>query len=961
VRGCCCAVAVTTPPRPIALPRNPEPPPPHPFPVIATVAPVLASAAIWTFTQSPFAMVFALLGPVVAVASLGDSRRQTRRQNARERNRFHRELDAARRAIAEAQERERDALTRASPSAARVLADQARDPERWRGGLGDTLPVTLGTGRVASCLVVEPGPPSAEPDSAASALEELRATAAFLDRAPVVVDARLGIGLCGSPSLAAAAANAIIVQLANALPPSGSRFSATPDGQWSWLAALPQWEAARQGAGRAGSGDPLRLEIRSAGESPPPGLVVVAVAEREGELPRECRVVLRLDGASAARLVRHPDLDRLGSLVPEFVSTEQARDFAALLRSVAEGAAEHLRLPESVPFSALTHTRIPGRGSLACAIGVGAGGRMVVDLVADGPHAVIGGTTGSGKSELLVSWVLGMAAACSPEQLNVLLVDFKGGSSFAALRDLPHCVGLVTDLDEAAASRAMLSLRAELRHRERVLSEHTARSLLDLGAEVELPRLVIVVDEFQALTASFPELHELFADLAARGRSLGVHLILCTQRPAGAVRDAVLANCTLRMSLRVNNRADSVAVIGSPAAAELPRSPAGRALLAREDGECAAIQLAIADGQSVASVAGRWSGSPWSPRRPWLDPLPAVVDPGVLSPLPQRGVAFALMDLPELQRQSVAFYDPDADGSLLVVGGHRSGKTGVLAAIAKAVEPGRVDWAPASVDGAWDAVTAALEEVRSGTGGGLLLVDDLDVLLGRFPQDYEQAFLDSLAALLREGRRVGLHLVLSASRVASPLQSIASLCGSRLVLRMPDRQEHLVAGGSAAGFDPALRPGAGHWGGHRVQVAFVEPPERAPAEPVPPLDLEGWPGLAVVANAPQAVQERLRGIGTVTLVDPGAFPAGLDVAATNPAARDSARPRILLGDPDAWLANWGLVGRLRASVPVAFHGCSVADFRAISHLRTLPPPVTESADALWLLLPDGAVRRTRLI
>jgi S-DNA-T family DNA segregation ATPase FtsK/SpoIIIE len=202
----------------------------------------------------------------------------------------------------------------------------------------------------------------------------------------------------------------------------------------------------------------------------------------------------------------------------------------------------------------------------------------------------------------------------------------------------------------------------------------------------------------------------------------------------------------------------------------------------------------------------------------------------------------------------------------------------VLAAIAKAAEPGRVGWAPASVDGAWDAVTAALEEVRSGTGGGLLLVDDLDLLLGRFPQDYEQAFLDALAALLREGRGAGLHLVLSASRVASPLQAIASLCGSRFVLRMPDRQEHLLAGGSAAVFDPALPPGAGHWDGHLAQVAFVEPPERAPAEPVPALEVDGWPGLAVVASAPQAVVERLRRIGAVTMVATGTFPAVLDIA-----------------------------------------------------------------------------------
>src|SRR5258708_39991748 len=94
-----------------------------------------------------------------------------------------------------------------------------------------------------------------------------------------------------------------------------------------------------------------------------------------------------------------------------------------------------------------------------------------------------------------------------------------------------------------------------------------------------MARLVIVVDEFAAVVSGQPELHELFADLSARGRSLGLHLVLCTQRPSGVVRDAVLANITLRISLRVTDRADSVAVIGTDAAAALPVEPPGRALV----------------------------------------------------------------------------------------------------------------------------------------------------------------------------------------------------------------------------------------------------------------------------------------------------------------------------------------------------------------------------------------------
>src|SRR5690606_29545738 len=143
----------------------------------------------------------------------------------------------------------------------------------------------------------------------------------------------------------------------------------------------------------------------------------------------------------------------------------------------------------------------------------------------------------------------------------------------------------------------------------------------DIEQVASLPRLVIVVDEFAALLALDPELHALFADLAARGRSLGVHLVLCTQRPAGAVRDAVLANAELRISLRVNNRADSEAVIGTAAAAELPARPRGRAAVRLPGRPVQLVQVALASAQDAAVVAARWAGAP-PPRRPWCEPLP---------------------------------------------------------------------------------------------------------------------------------------------------------------------------------------------------------------------------------------------------------------------------------------------------------------------------------------------------
>ena len=125
--------------------------------------------------------------------------------------------------------------------------------------------------------------------------------------------------------------------------------------------------------------------------------------------------------------------------------------------------------------------------------------------------------------------------------------------------------------------RAVRSLAAELRRRERVLRDAMAADV----TATEEPRLVVVVDEFRALLEARPALASVFTDVAARGRSLGVHLVLCTQRPAGSIRDELATNCGLRIALRVLDPADSTAVIGTPGAAALPKEPAGAALLVR--------------------------------------------------------------------------------------------------------------------------------------------------------------------------------------------------------------------------------------------------------------------------------------------------------------------------------------------------------------------------------------------
>ena len=225
------------------------------------------------------------------------------------------------------------------------------------------------------------------------------------------------------------------------------------------------------------------------------------------------------------------------------------------------------------------HRKIPAV-PLSAIVGQGASEPMQLDLRLHGPHALVGGTTGAGKSEFLQAWVLGMAQSVSPDRLTFLFVDYKGGSAFEQCTDLPHTVGLVTDLSPYLVRRALTSLRAELHYRERLLNKKRAKDLVTLEKSGDPdcpPSLVIVVDEFAALVNEVPEFIDGVVDVAQRGRSLGLHLILATQRPAGVIKDNLRANTNLRVALRMADTDDSQDVLGDAMAAHFPQNTPGRA------------------------------------------------------------------------------------------------------------------------------------------------------------------------------------------------------------------------------------------------------------------------------------------------------------------------------------------------------------------------------------------------
>lgn len=562
---------------------------------------------------------------------------------------------------------------------------------------------------------------------------------------------------------AAAAAMAEAALAESSRRPSGGGRGASPPSDHSTRTTMVVVDGDALLEGRPA---PVRALLR--GEAGP--VAGVVVAEQIDRLPRSCTAVLVLDGADGtAELLEVASGRRIPSVLVAGLAEATARAAARVLARYDDpelgraagalpaevalppllgldvggvGAVGDDPLPLPLPVAVAARWAVAGTDPRPVApLGVGADGPVEVDLAAHGPHALVAGTTGAGKSELLRTLVAGLAASGDPDHLNVVLVDFKGGGAFDACARLPHVVGLVTDLDEGLAERALRCLDAELRHRERMLrgagvddlaGYRRARATRSCGPVLDpMPRLVVVVDEFATLKAEVPGFVDNLVGVAQRGRSLGVHLVLATQRPAGAVSEQIRTNTGLRIALRVEDARDSTDVIDDPAAAALPRSRPGRAYVRFGVGDIAPIQTALATGRRGATgldapvmllplgpVPGDDGATPgagaavgttgdegptdldqlvdacvvaWAatgrppPRRPWPDPLPPVVAPREVLAAPGAAddglVAVAVADDPDHQRRPAAGWYPGR-GPLLAVGAPGSGPSATLAAVA---------------------------------------------------------------------------------------------------------------------------------------------------------------------------------------------------------------------------------------------------------------------------------------
>ncbi|MFE0513624.1 FtsK/SpoIIIE domain-containing protein [Streptomyces sp. NPDC058964] len=345
------------------------------------------------------------------------------------------------------------------------------------------------------------------------------------------------------------------------------------------------------------------------------------------EEPRELRLRVEEAGAEGVEDVR-----------PDFVSAAWALRLARSLSALRDISGETedsalpgasrlldvLQLEPPTSDAVVARWRMGGQSTLAV-IGESYDGPFGIDMRRDGPHGLIAGTTGSGKSELLQTVVASLAVANTPENMTFVLVDYKGGSAFKDCVKLPHTVGMVTDLDAHLVERALESLGAELKRREHILAAADAKDIEDYQdlvrrdpSHAPVARLLIVIDEFASMVRDLPDFVTGLVNIAQRGRSLGIHLLLATQRPSGVVSPEIRANTNLRIALRVTDGGESSDVIDSPEAGHISKNTPGRAYVRLGHASLVPFQSSRVGGRRPGA-ADRAALAPWVGELSWED------------------------------------------------------------------------------------------------------------------------------------------------------------------------------------------------------------------------------------------------------------------------------------------------------------------------------------------------------
>ena len=821
---------------PPAVPRRADTGAARVVPVVLAVASAGVAVFLLTSRQgsahSPALLVFPLMMLLSAgTAVLTGGAGRWRADLDADRRRYLRYLDSVSERLADEAAAQHDRLWSRHPAPedlwalpAERLWDRTRTAADFgsaRVGLGSVVPEARALGPDAAG--------AAEPDPVtAAALDRLLRAHESVPGTPVTVDlaAASEIAVRGPAEGARALARALICQLAVAHDPADLAISVVdPCGaDWGWLKWLPHQ--------RIRDGSAHHVNVR-----------IVPLDGERGELGVE------IDGTTMP--TGRPDgLSAIGA--------------TALARRLAGH-----RSPEPGIGSGPEVRWDNESGLQGIPIGTTVGGEPLeldireAALGGIGPHGLCVGATGSGKSELLRTIALGMIARHSPATVNLILIDFKGGATFLDLARAPHTTAVVTNLDEEAhlVDRMREALTGEIDRRQRLL--RAAGNLASANALPELPTLFLIVDEFSELLSRHPEFADVFVAVGRLGRSLGIHLLLASQRLEEGRLRGLESHLSYRICLKTLSETESRMVIGVPDAHHLPAQP-GAAYLKAAAAEPVPFQAGYVSGRRpvrprtspaprlftgseapdpacgptlldtvLDAVAGRGP----APHPVWLAPLTGTPDLAVLLSEHPDGMPIGVVDRVYEHRRDPLFADlAGAAGNVAVVGGPRSGKTttvqtlvtalaatrrprraqvycldfgGGLAGLAELPHVGVV--APGNnPDLVRRTVADVLGILRGREAGGdtagaavFLMVDGW----GSARREYDD-LESALGILAGAGLAHGVHLVVTAGRWADIRPALRDQLGTRIELRLGDPADSEIDRARAAAV-PRNRPGHG--------------------------------------------------------------------------------------------------------------------------------------------------------
>lgn len=372
--------------------------------------------------------------------------------------------------------------------------------------------------------------------------------------------------------------------------------------------------------------EPVMKHILS--PTPEMGFTTVLFYDRMGQVPNNCTVIIERGNNSGFYSLDNAfpesggiDFDK----VSEEHLTEAVRSLSGMAIREATGSGE---VPSMLTFMSMFkasaaaeveiyHNWLKYRTyeSMKALIGHrGGGAPLYLDLHEKyhGPHGLVAGTTGSGKSEVLQTYILSLAMTYHPHEVSFILIDYKGGGMANSFLGLPHLSGIITNLGGNETNRALASINSEIKKRQAVFNEYHIKhidSYIELyrnkRAEQPIPHLIIIADEFAELKREQPEFVSELVSASRVGRSLGVHLILATQKPDGVVDDQIWSNSRFRLCLRVQDKADSMGMLKRPEAAYITNAGRG--------------YFQVGNDEIFEEFQSGWSGAPYEPDVPFTD------------------------------------------------------------------------------------------------------------------------------------------------------------------------------------------------------------------------------------------------------------------------------------------------------------------------------------------------------